>query len=35
MTLAVGAAVIFEVEPDPRRIDDYLHTAAELRPKVV
>lgn len=35
MTLAVGAAVIFEVEPDPQRIDDYLHTAAELRPHLM
>jgi len=32
---AATAAVIFEVEPDPQRIDEYLHTAARLAPDLV
>jgi heme-degrading monooxygenase HmoA len=35
MNVIAGAAVIFEVEPDPQRIDDYLHTAAELGPHLL
>lgn len=35
MNIAATAAVIFEVEPDPQRFDEYLRTAADLKPHLM
>jgi heme-degrading monooxygenase HmoA len=35
MNIDATAAVIFEVEPDPQRFDEYLRTAADLKPHLM